>query len=146
MSDLPQPDTSTKDFIVNQTMLRVRDPARSVEFYTTVLGMTLLNRFDFRKMSFSLYFLSFVALNDPPPPESDELQRAEYIFRQKATLELTHNWGTESNTDCGGYHNGNADPPGFALAIPDLATLIFSAYGRKAQRAALSKSKATKTR
>jgi lactoylglutathione lyase len=134
MSDLPQPDISTKDFIFNQTMLRVRDPARSVAFYTTVLGMTLLKRFDFPKMRFSLYFLSFVAPDDPLPPASAETQRAEYIFRQKATLELTHNWGTESDAEFGGYHTGNTEPRGFGhigITVPDVyaACARFAALG-----------------
>ena len=34
-----EPDASTKDFIMQQTMMRVRDPKVSLDFYTRVLGM-----------------------------------------------------------------------------------------------------------
>ncbi|TXL77590.1 lactoylglutathione lyase [Vineibacter terrae] len=113
---------ATGDFIFNQTMLRIKDPERSVAFYRDVLGMTLLDRFDFPDMKFSLYFMAYVRASDEPVPD-EAVARAEYVFRQKATLELTHNWGTESDADFVGYHNGNADPRGFGhigITVPDV--------------------------
>lgn len=112
----------TRDYIFNQTMLRIKDPERSLAFYRDVLGMTLLNRFDFPEMKFSLYFMAYVRPGDEPLPEAKGA-RAEYTFRQKATLELTHNWGTESDPEFAGYHNGNADPRGFGhigITVPDV--------------------------
>lgn len=112
----------TREFVFNQTMLRVRDPARSVAFYTEVLGMTLLKRFDFPEMKFSLYFMAYLRPGDPPVPD-DAVQRAAYTFNQKATLELTHNWGTESDPTFAGYHDGNKDPRGFGhigISVPDV--------------------------
>ncbi len=44
---------------MNQTMLRIKDPERSVAFYNEVLGMHLLERFDFAEMQFSLYFIGY---------------------------------------------------------------------------------------
>ena len=45
------------------------------------------------------------------------------MLRQKATVELTHNWGTETDPEFAGYHNGNSDPRGFGhigLSVPDV--------------------------
>ena len=50
-------DSATTGFVMNQTMLRVRDPDISVAFYRDVLGMTELARYDFEEMQFSLYFM-----------------------------------------------------------------------------------------
>jgi lactoylglutathione lyase len=122
MSTQPGSDPATQEYIFNQTMLRVRDPERSVAFYRDVLGMTLLRRFDFPEMKFSLYFMAYVHSGDEPPP-TDKAANAEYVFRQKATLELTHNWGTEADAEFAGYHNGNSDPRGFGhigITVPDV--------------------------
>ena len=114
--------SATDQYIFNQTMMRIRDPERSVTFYRDVLGMTLLNRFDFPEMKFSLYFFAYQDAESADVP-IDALGKAEYVFQQKATLELTHNWGTETDVDFTGYHNGNADPRGFGhigITVPDV--------------------------
>lgn len=112
----------TEKFVFNQTMLRIKDPERSLHFYTDVLGMTLLKKLDFSEMEFSLYFLGYIRDQDQPVPE-DPQQRTAYAFRQKALLELTHNWGTEKDESFAGYHNGNEEPKGFGhigLSVPDV--------------------------
>ena len=117
-----QNDPATADFIFNQTMLRVRDPVKSVAFYRDVLGMTLLHKVDFPAMKFSLYFMAYLRPGDPPLP-TDASARAEYTFSQKATLELTHNWGTEADSSFAGYHGGNTEPRGFGhigISVPDV--------------------------
>ncbi len=60
------------------TMLRVGDLDRSLDFYTNVLGMTLLRKQDYPEGKFTLAFVGY-------GPESEG-----------AVLELTHNWDTKS--------------------------------------------------
>ncbi|WP_445949875.1 lactoylglutathione lyase [Sphingomonas sp. 2378] len=103
--------TGTESFALNQTMLRIRDPEPSLAFYQDVLGMTLLQKLDFEEMRFSLYFLAYLAEGEAIP--EDPAERARFIFNRETTLELTHNWGTESDADFKGYHDGNSEPRGF---------------------------------
>ncbi|KAM3392711.1 hypothetical protein ACQJBY_013719 [Aegilops geniculata] len=103
-------DPATKGYIMQQTMFRVKDPKVSLDFYSRVMGMSLLKRLDFPEMKFSLYFLGYEDLSAAP---ADPVQRTGWTFGQKATIELTHNWGTESDPEFKGYHNGNSDPRGF---------------------------------
>ncbi|XP_039120345.1 lactoylglutathione lyase [Dioscorea cayenensis subsp. rotundata] len=103
-------DDATKGYFLQQTMFRVKDPKVSLDFYSRVLGMSLLKRLDFPEMKFSLYFLGYENTASAP---ADPTQRTVWTFGQKATLELTHNWGTESDPDFKGYHNGNSEPRGF---------------------------------
>ncbi|KAK1307597.1 hypothetical protein QJS10_CPA09g01810 [Acorus calamus] len=105
-----EPDEATSSYFLQQTMLRVKDPKISLDFYSRVLGMKLLKRLDFPEMKFSLYFMGYEDLASVP---SDPTQRTVWTFGQKATIELTHNWGTESDPEFKGYHNGNSEPRGF---------------------------------
>lgn len=120
-SYLCEPDPSCKDFIMQQTMMRVKDPKASLQFYTQVLGMRLLKRLDYPSMKFSLYFMGYEAVEDIP---EDETERMRWMFSRKATVELTHNWGTENDPDFKGYCNGNSEgSKGFGhigIAVPDV--------------------------
>jgi catechol 2,3-dioxygenase-like lactoylglutathione lyase family enzyme len=50
-------------------MLRIQDPQASVDFYTRVLGMSLLMVLPFESMAFTLYFLGYEeAANIPQDP------------------------------------------------------------------------------
>lgn len=60
------------------TMLRVGDLQRSIDFYTKVLGMTLLRTSENPEYKYSLAFLGYGSNPD------------------HAELELTYNWGTDS--------------------------------------------------
>ena len=107
-------------YVMNQTMLRIKDPTASVSFYRDALGMTLLEKFDFPDMSFSLYFMGYPTSEIP----KDQIARTKWLFEQPALLELTHNHGTESE-DGLPYHNGNEDPRGFGhigISVPDVYT------------------------
>lgn len=77
-------------------MIRVGDLDRSIDFYTTVMGMRLLRRQDYPEGRFTLAFVGY----------QDEADGA--------VLELTHNW------DAGAYELGNGYGH-IALAVPDAA-------------------------
>lgn len=118
------PTAESQGFRLNHTMLRVKDPAASLAFYSRVFGMQVVRRLDFEEMSFSLYFLAKLEEGDQVP--QDEAQRTVWTFSQKGLLELTHNWGTESQ-DGFAYHDGNAEPQGFGhicFAVPDLDAAV----------------------
>ncbi|MEW7314822.1 lactoylglutathione lyase [Buttiauxella gaviniae] len=78
------------------TMLRVGDLQRSINFYTNVLGMTLLRTSENPEYKYSLAFVGY-------GPETEE-----------AVIELTYNWGTDS------YDLGNAYGH-IALGVDDAA-------------------------
>ncbi len=59
------------------TMIRVGDLQRSLQFYTQVLGMTLLRQRDYPDGKFTLAFVGY-------GPESEQ-----------AVIELTYNYGVE---------------------------------------------------
>jgi lactoylglutathione lyase len=60
------------------TMLRVGNLQRSIDFYTNILGMSLLRQKDYPEGKFTLAFLGY----------GDE--------KHHTALELTHNWETDS--------------------------------------------------
>ena len=112
-------DPATDGFVFNQTMLRIADPVRSLDFYTRVMGMTLLKKLDFPDMKFSLYFLTYG--EDFSDISHDDKTRTTQTFGRPAVLELTHNWGDTADTVQ--YHSGNSDPRGFGhigFHVPDL--------------------------
>lgn len=117
-------DPATHSFVFNQTMFRIKDPVRTLKFYTEVLGMTLIKRLDFDKMKFTLYFLASVPPEQLNDWSSDSNQRLVQTFSRPAMLELTHNWGDE-NDDSVSYHSGNEEPKGFGhigFAVPNIDT------------------------
>lgn len=67
------------------TMLRVGNLDRSIDFYTTVLGMKLLRKNDYPDGKFTLAFVGY----------GDESTHT--------VLELTHNWDTEHYDLGAGY-------------------------------------------
>ena len=77
-------------------MLRVGNLQRSIDFYTKVLGMTLLRQSENPEYKYSLAFLGFEGGNPG-----------------QAEIELTYNWGVES------YEIGTAYGH-IALGVPDV--------------------------
>ena len=114
-------DSATTGFVMNQTMLRIKDPKISVEFYSKILGMTLLDSYKFPSMKFSLYFMGYLEKDESIP--DDRAERSEWLFSRPALVELTHNWGTESDSEFSGYHDGNQEPQGFGhigISVPNV--------------------------
>ncbi|AXF84898.1 Lactoylglutathione lyase [Ephemeroptericola cinctiostellae] len=78
------------------TMLRVGDLQRSIDFYTNILGMTLLRTRDNPEFKYTLAFVGY----------ADE--------SEQAVIELTYNYGVNT------YELGTAYGH-IALAVPDVA-------------------------
>lgn len=87
-----QPDSATQQFVFNHTMLRVKDIEKSLDFYTRVLGFSLVEKRDFPEAEFSLYFLALV---DKAQIPADDAARTVWMKSIPGILELTHNHGTE---------------------------------------------------
>ncbi|KAI8826994.1 glyoxalase I [Fimicolochytrium jonesii] len=103
--------TDVASYEFNHTMYRVKDPKASLDFYTETLGMKLITKLDFSEAKFTLYFLGY---NVPQSIlDSSEEERKKYAFSRPGVLELTHNWGTESDDTFKGYHTGNSEPRGY---------------------------------
>ena len=119
-----QPSPASSGFVFNHTMLRMKDPKVSLDFYSRIMGLQVLRKLDFPEMKFSLYFLAKPQTGETVPDDIGE--RTQWTFEQRAVLELTHNWGTEDDPAFG-YHDGNAQPQGFGhicFAVPNLAAAV----------------------
>lgn len=122
VKDIPE---ASEGFVFNHTMLRVKDPVKSLAFYTGVLGMTLLKHRSFPEAQFDLYFLARLTKEERDNlPEGDALK--DFVSRQRGILELTHNYGTEADDDFS-YHDGNDEPRGFGhvcFSVPSLSEAV----------------------
>ncbi|PRP86645.1 hypothetical protein PROFUN_05124 [Planoprotostelium fungivorum] len=94
--------TDPSKYILNHSMLRVKDIEASLKFYRDLLGMSVIHKIDFQEAKFSLYFLAY---------ETEE-NKGKHWTSRPGILELTHNWGTEKD-EAFHYHNGNTEPKGF---------------------------------
>lgn len=122
VSDIP---VQSEGFVYNHTMLRVKDPVKSLAFYTGVMGMTLLRHSQYPDAKFDLYFLAKLTKEERENlPNREDL--VAYVSRQRGILELTHNYGTEQDPEFA-YHNGNSEPRGFGhicFSVPNLADAV----------------------
>ncbi|KAJ7029874.1 lactoylglutathione lyase-like protein [Mycena alexandri] len=92
--------TDTAKYKFNHSMLRVKDPKESLKFYE-FLGMKLIRKLEHPDAKFDLYFLAY----DSPSAVS----HGKHWSDREGIVELTHNYGTESDPE---YKivNGNTEP------------------------------------
>ena len=96
-------------------MLRIKDPKKSVDFFTKHLGFTHIDTFDFPQYQFSLYFLATLPTGAPYNLQAGTQEAHDYLWNMAGTtLELTHNYGTETDPDQK-YHVGNEEKDGGSL-------------------------------
>mmetsp|Transcript_9355 Transcript_9355/g.16308 ORF Transcript_9355/g.16308 Transcript_9355/m.16308 type:complete len:215 (+) Transcript_9355:1-645(+) len=109
-----RPD-ETKDYVMQQTMIRVKDPIKSLNFYCNVLGFKLVMYSEFPQWGFNVYFVAPVDSVDIPQGSDDEAKAARWKACMKipGCIELTYNYGSESE-DGRVYNTGNADTVGTA--------------------------------
>lgn len=112
----PRPD-ATKQYIMQQTMVRVKDPETSLQFYCDVLGFNLVRarlpsptqlchslppgpleraqvmHREFPQWGFNVYFVAQV---DPATIPADPDDQWQFCMRTPGCIELTWNYGSES--------------------------------------------------
>lgn len=93
--------TEPSSYRFNHSMIRIKDPKKSLAFYCDVLGFKVLKTKKFDEAKFTLYFLGYDHLE----------QEAGDISGREGIIELTHNWGTEDDPEFK-YHNGNSTENG----------------------------------
>lgn len=128
IENLYQPNATSydlKDNRFNHTMIRVKDPKISLAFYRGVLGMKLFSTRKFPDAKFTLYFVgyesdpSYVQDKETPGPQAG----------RESIIELTHNWGTESDDSFKGYYifGKDKDVAGFdhfSVSTPDAKEIV----------------------
>ncbi|KAF4977497.1 hypothetical protein FZEAL_5975 [Fusarium zealandicum] len=92
--------TDTNTYKFNHSMIRVKDPKASVQFYE-FLGMSVVKKLEFPDNKFDLYFLGY----DSP----NALSHGNSVFDRQGLIELTHNYGTEDDPNYT-VNNGNKEP------------------------------------
>ncbi|KAL7461169.1 hypothetical protein ACHAXS_003474 [Conticribra weissflogii] len=98
-----------------QTMLRIKDPAKTIPFYTEHFGMTVIDTLDFPQYKFKIFFLSTLPEGESYTLTPGTQEAHDYMWTIEGTaLELTYNYGTEEDSEnFKGYHPGNQDKDGF---------------------------------
>jgi len=108
------PPADTKDYIFQQTMVRVKDPEASLDFYIRKLGFQLILHRDFPQWGFTVYFIAYCL--DPAliPPRDRPEEQWNFCMNTPACLELTWNHGSETEGEPGLplYNTGNSDSTG----------------------------------
>ena len=118
-------DANPHGFSLQQTMLRIKDPKKSIDFYKKNFGFTLIHSYDFPQWTFALHFLAILpdGMSNPVPGTKESEEFLWNLPMGVSTLELTHNYGSE-NDDTFQVNNGNVEPArGFghiAVMTPDV--------------------------
>lgn len=76
--------TNPNSYKLNHTMIRVKDPNKSIKFYE-FLGMKLVRKYEQPEARFDLYFMGFDSI--------------KHSSDREGLIELTHNYGTETDDD-----------------------------------------------
>ncbi|PNP83847.1 hypothetical protein FNYG_02535 [Fusarium nygamai] len=92
--------TDTRTYKLNHAMIRVKDPRSTIQFYE-LLGLSVVQKLSFPENKFNLYFLG---VDSPGSPS-----HGKFTFDRQGLIELTHNYGTESD-DNYRVSNGNEKP------------------------------------
>jgi len=92
--------TDPKKYKLNHSMLRVKDPKRTIAFYES-LGMKVIKKIPNPDNKFDLIFLAF----DSPGAVSTD----NHWTDREGIIELTHNYGTEDDPNFT-INNGNTEP------------------------------------
>lgn len=110
-------ETDVETYHMNHTMIRVKDPEISINFYKDVMGMDQKRTSENKNGGFNLYFLGY----GPPAPELTA-NGVSPVADREGLLELTWNYGTEKDPNFK-YHDGNSEPQGFGhicVTVDDL--------------------------
>ncbi|KUI59111.1 Lactoylglutathione lyase [Cytospora mali] len=97
-------ETDVSTYLMNHTMIRVKDAEKSLKFYQEVMGMSLMREGGNPSAGFTLYFLGYLGKQGLPVDGK--------TADREGLLELTWNHGTEKDESFA-YHNGNDEPQGF---------------------------------
>jgi len=120
---------ATKDFVMQQVMIRVKDPEASLRFYCDVLGFNMVMHREFPQWEFNVYF---VAQIDPAAIPSDPKAQWDLCMSLPGCIELTYNYGSDSaegpvyntgNSDATGSQDGQKVKGGFGhlgITVPDV--------------------------
>ncbi|KKK17842.1 putative lactoylglutathione lyase (Glo1) [Aspergillus rambellii] len=127
---LPQ-DSPTTGYQLNHSMLRIRDPQRSLHFYITLMGMRTV--FTMNTGPFTIYYLGYPSSAEDRadlPRWSARVGNPRVLTQTLGLLELYHIHGTEKPLAEGGYEvcNGNVPPHlGFGhlgFTVPDVPAAV----------------------
>eukprot|EP00310_Coccolithus_braarudii_P025022 CAMPEP_0183331968 /NCGR_PEP_ID=MMETSP0164_2-20130417/1245_1 /TAXON_ID=221442 /ORGANISM="Coccolithus pelagicus ssp braarudi, Strain PLY182g" /LENGTH=253 /DNA_ID=CAMNT_0025500587 /DNA_START=12 /DNA_END=773 /DNA_ORIENTATION=+ len=97
-----------KEYIMQQTMVRVKDPKKSLDFYCDVLGFNLVMYREFPQWKFNVYFVAQCDATSIPATAEEQWR---FCMRTPGCLELTWNYGSEAE-DGPVYNTGNSDSTG----------------------------------